>query len=172
MEKLKFEDELLIPKARIAVLIGKKGAVKRRFEHLGKCKLKIDKTGLVKITASDAFELMIAKNAVEAVGRGFNPIIAQNLFKEGNGYELLNLYDYGAKKKSELERMRGIIIGAEGSARKVIEQTTGAKISVYGKTVAIIGPQEHIQKARKAVEMLLTGAKHASVYRFLEQNRG
>jgi len=172
MENLKFEDELLIPKARIAVLIGKNGIVKKKFERLGRCKLKIDKTGLVKITADDAFELMIAKNAVEAVGRGFNPEIAQNLFKEHYGYELLNMFDYGAKKKSDIKRMSGVVIGLEGRSRKVIEQTTGAQISVYGKTVAIIGPHEHIQRARQAVERLLTGAKHASVFRFLERKYG
>lgn len=169
MAELKFEDEILIPKARIAVLIGVKGVVKKAIEHKGRCKLKIDKEGLVKITARDAFELMIIRNVVEAVGRGFNPEIAQNLFKEDNGYELLNLFDYGAKKKSDIKRMSGLIIGKAGTARKVIEQTTHTQISVYGKTVAIIGPHETLQKARTAVERLLTGARHASVYKFLER---
>jgi len=168
---MKFEDEILIPRARIAVLIGKKGEARKKIERLGHCRLKIDKEGLVKITARDALELLIAKNVVEAIGRGFNPEIAQNLFKEDNGYELLNLYDYGAKKKSDLERMRGVVIGVEGSARKVIEQITHVHISVYGKTVAIIGPHETLQKARQAVEMLLTQARHATVFRFLEQKK-
>jgi len=169
MAELKFEDEILIPKARVAVLIGTKGAVKKKIEHTGHCRLKINKEGLVRITARDAFKLMIAKNVVEAIGRGFNPLIAQNLFKEDNGYELLNLYDYGAKKKSDMERMRGVVIGLEGSCRKVIEQITHVHMSVYGKTVALIGPHETLQKARQAVEMLLTGARHATVYRFLEK---
>ncbi|MFH0868679.1 MAG: KH domain-containing protein [archaeon] len=169
MVNLKFEDEILIPKVRVAVLIGVKGAVKRKIELHGHCKLKIDREGLVKITAHDALELMVSKNVVEAIGRGFNPEIAQNLFKEDNGYELLNLYDYGAKDKYDLKRIRGVVIGAEGSARKVIEQITHTNISVYGKTVAIIGPHATLQKARQAVEMLLTRARHATVFRFLEK---
>ena len=112
---------------------------------------------------------MIARNVVEAVGRGFNPEIAQNLFKEDNGYELLNMFDYGARKKSDIKRMSGLIIGKAGTARKVIEQITGTHVSVYGKTVAIIGSHENLQKARTAVERLLTGARHASVFKFLER---
>jgi ribosomal RNA assembly protein len=167
--ELKFEEEILIPKARIAVLIGKKGAVRKAIERKGKVKLKILATGSVKITAKDAFDLMVSGNVVEAVGRGFNPEIAEKLFKEENSYGLVNLNDYGIKEKSALQRQRGIIIGEAGIAKNVIQRHTGTDIAVFGKTVAIIGPAEGISWARHAIEMLLTGARHATVYRFLEE---
>jgi len=167
--ELKFEEEILIPKARIAVLIGKKGTVRKTIEKKGKVKLKISATGSVKITANDALDLMIARNVVEAVGRGFNPEIAEKLFKEENSYELVNLNDYGLKEKSDLQRQRGIVIGEAGVAKKTVQRLTGTDISVFGKTVAIIGPTEGVVWARQAIEMLLTGARHATVYRFLEE---
>ena len=44
-------------------------------------------------------------------------------------------------------------------------------ISVYGKTIGIIGQLEHIPNARKAIEALLAGRKHGTVYKFLERKR-
>jgi ribosomal RNA assembly protein len=169
--ELKFEEEILIPKARIAILIGKKGAVRKTIERKGKVKLKISATGAVKITAKDAFNLLIARNVVEAIGRGFNPKIAEKLFKEENSYGLVNLQDFGAREKSDLRRLRGIIIGEAGSAKNIIQQKTHTDIAVFGKTVAIIGPAEGVTMARHAIEMLLTSARHATVYRFLEEKQ-
>lgn len=167
-----FEADILIPKARVAVLIGTKGAVRKELEKKGKVRLQIDKSGLVKIKSKDAIDLMIAKNAVEAIGRGFNPEIAKKLFKEDFGYEALSLRDYCTAKRLDLQRIRGIVIGRTGTTQKIIEKATGTNLAVYGKTVAIIGPLEGVVKARQAIEKLLTGARHGTVYRFLEQNKG
>jgi len=169
---LKFEEEILIPTARVAVLIGKKGVTRKSIERKGKVKLKISTTGAVHISGNDALDVMIARNVVEAVGRGFNPVIAEKLFKEEYGYELLSLYDFGAREKYDFKRMRGIVIGEDGSVRKNLQHQTKTEIAVFGKTIAIIGPAEGIQKARHAIEMLLTGAKHGTAYRFLEKSHG
>jgi ribosomal RNA assembly protein len=50
-----------------------------------------------------------------------------------------------------------------------MERLSGAKVSVYGKTVAILGYPEQIRIARTAIEMLLDGAPHGNVYSFLEK---
>jgi ribosomal RNA assembly protein len=42
---------------------------------------------------------------------------------------------------------------------------------VYGKTIGIIGECANTAIARRAVESLLTGSTHASVYKWLEKNR-
>ncbi len=164
-----FEEEILIPKARIAILVGKAGSVRKQIAKKGNVKLFVDKEGTVKIIAKDAFELMIAKNVVEAIGRGFNPEVAQKLFKEDNSYELLSLQDFGAKNKKSVQRLKGLVIGKQGTAKHIIQKYTGTDISVYGKTIGIIGPVEGVQLARQAFEMILTGAKHATAYRFLER---
>ena len=61
----------------------------------------------------------------------------------------------------------GRVIGRKGTTRHIIERETGAKITVYGKTVAIIGNDESAWKAKEAVEELLSGRTHGFVYRRL-----
>jgi len=164
-----FEEELLIPKERVAVLIGPKGKTKKQIEKIGNVKLQIDaKEGLVRMQAKDALTLWLGRQVVEAIGRGFNPEIAQKIFKEENSFELINLQDYGGKSKKSLERLRGRLIGTKGKTKRVIRHYTGADISVHGKTVGIIGPAEGVQVAHRAIEMLLSGARHGTVYHFLE----
>ncbi|HNJ81582.1 MAG TPA: RNA-processing protein, partial [Methanoregulaceae archaeon] len=48
---------------------------------------------------------------------------------------------------------------------------TECEISVFGKTVAIIGLPEQIKIARSAVDMLLQGLPHEMVFSFLERKR-
>ena len=169
MVKESFEEELLIPKERVAVLIGPKGKTKKQIEKTGNIKLQINaKEGLVKIRAKTAPELWLGSQVIEAIARGFNPEIAQKIFKEENSFELINLRDYGGKSKKSLERLRGRLIGTKGKTKRIIHRYTDADISVYGKTVGIIGPVEGVQIARRAIEMLLSGARHGTVYHFLE----
>jgi ribosomal RNA assembly protein len=165
--KMEFHEETTIPKARVAVLIGVKGATRKAIERKSHTKIKISADGAVTINGNNALELMTVKNIIEAVGRGFNPELALELLKEENAYELLNIEDYIGKNKA-LERIRGVMIGKEGKTRKLIEKLTGVHLSIYGKTVAIIGSAEKVAIAHKAIEMFLTGAKHSTVYRFLE----
>ena len=44
-------------------------------------------------------------------------------------------------------------------------------ISVFGKTISIIGEFENLAVARKAIELLLSGSPHANVYKWLEKRR-
>jgi len=170
MAENEFEEEILIPKERVAILIGSKGETKKQIEKKGKLKLKIFKDGLVKIKAKDALQLWIGRQVVEAVGRGFNPKIAQKIFKEENSFELISLRDFG-KSKKKLERLRGRVIGTNGKTKRIIEKYTNTHISIYGKTIGIIGPTEGVQLARQAIEMILSGAKQGTAYRFLEQRK-
>lgn len=170
MVKELFEEELLIPRERVAILIGPNGQVKKQIEKKGNIKLQIDaKEGLVKISAKTALDIWLGKQVVEAVGRGFNPEIAQKIFKEENSFELINLQDHVGKSKKGLERLKGRLIGTKGKSKKVIQRYAGVDISIYGKTVGIIGPVENVHIARQAIEMLLSGAKHSTAYHFLEK---
>ncbi len=166
-----FAYELKIPKERVAVLIGKKGELKRQLEHVTKTKIKIDSDeGDVSISGKDALLLYTCREIIKAIGRGFNPEIAMQLLKQDYGIEFISLNDYAATPKS-LERLRGRVIGEGGKSRRTIEDLTFTNISVYGKTIGIIGPLEQIPNARKAVEALLAGRKHGTVYKFLEKKR-
>ena len=48
---------------------------------------------------------------------------------------------------------------------------TATEISVYGKTVGIIGTVEQVKIAREAIEMIIKGVSHESVFSFLEKKR-
>jgi ribosomal RNA assembly protein len=52
-----------------------------------------------------------------------------------------------------------------------MESLTNTFISVYGKTVGIVGRAEDVVVSKKAVESLLLGSPHANVYKLLEKNR-
>ncbi|MDO8661319.1 MAG: KH domain-containing protein, partial [Candidatus Woesearchaeota archaeon] len=102
--------------------------------------------------------------------RGFNPEIAQLLLKQDYGFELVMITEF-AKNPDDLLRLRGRVIGEGGKSRRLIEELTGCYVCVYGKTVGIIGEFEALTGARRAVESLLAGSPHASVYKWLESRR-
>lgn len=161
---------ILIPKDRIAALIGKKGADRRRIEKEGKVNLIINsKTGDVEIRGEDPFNVWISKEVVGAIGRGFSPRVACKLFKEGYEFEILNLKDYGAKTRERRAQVRARVIGTEGKIKRAIEEYTGTKISVFGKTVGIIGPYEGVGLARRAIEKILQGGKQTNALRWLSE---
>lgn len=160
-----------IPKDRIAVLIGKKGEIKEKLEKATKTKIKIDsEEGDVEIKGKDPLKLFDAREIILAIARGFNPEIAFLLLKADISLEVVNAQDF-AKTKNALIRLRGRIIGSSGKSRETIEELTGAYISVYGKTVAIIGDIDALNLARRAIQMLLGGSPHRNVYKWLEKQR-
>ena len=58
-----------------------------------------------------------------------------------------------------------------GKTRKIIEELSNANVVVYGHTVGIIGTYEQADIARNAVQMLIEGCQHHSVYKFLAKKR-
>lgn len=171
MTSQEYSYSLKIPKDRIAVLIGKKGEIKEKLEKETSTKLKIDsEEGDVFITGKDALKLYDAREIILAIARGFNPEIAFLLLKADYSLEVINAQDF-AKTKNALIRLRGRIIGSSGRSRQTIEELTGAYVSVYGKTVALIGNMEGLNLARRAIQMLLGGSPHRNVYKWLENQR-
>ena len=166
-----FHYEMKIPGERVAILIGKKGETKRQIEQATKTKLEIDSDeGDIIVHGEDALGMFSTKDIISAIGRGFNPEIALLLLKQDYSFEVISLNDY-IKSKSASQRVKGRVIGAEGKARRVIEELTECNLSVYGKTIAILGPIEHVPLARRAIESLLAGSPHANVYHWLEKQR-
>lgn len=164
-----FSYEIKIPKDRIAVLIGADGKTKSEIEQTLACRLEIDsKEGDVLISGDDAVKLFAAQSIIKAIARGFNPEVALSLRKQDYSFELIDLNSYNEKKNHQ-ERMKGRVIGKGGKSREIIEELSESRVSVYGKTVGIIGPIETIGVAKQAVEMLLEGANHSTVYTFLER---
>ncbi|MDP2750799.1 MAG: KH domain-containing protein [Nanoarchaeota archaeon] len=163
--------EIKIPKDRIAVLIGKSGEIKKRLEELSNSKLNIDsEEGDVTVTGDDAIKLFNIREVIKAIARGFNPETAQLLLKGDFTFEMINMNDF-IRTKNDMTRLKGRVIGSEGKARRIIEELTETDISVYGKTIGIIGLSENVAVAKKAVENLLGGSVHSNVYHWLEKQR-
>lgn len=158
-------DFLSIPEERLGVLIGVKGAVKREIEKRSKVKLHIEGTSVS--VSGEGVASWKARDIVHAIGRGFNPEIAFMLFDDDCVFEMINLGDFVAEKS--WTRLRGRVIGENGKCRRTIEKYAGAFLSVYGKTISFIGGYDEVATAKEAVSMLLAGAKHGSVRRFLER---
>jgi ribosomal RNA assembly protein len=163
-----FNAEVKIPVDRVAVLIGKAGAAKKDLEQRFSVKLVIESNGDVHISSSDSLKVYIAEKVVKAVGRGFNPEVARLLEKDNYDFELFNLSDYSRNEKDS-DRLKGRVIGRDGMCKTMIEKLTGANIIVYGKTIGVISDVDVIEIVRNAIEMLLKGARHVSVFSYLEK---
>ncbi|MBN2126760.1 MAG: RNA-processing protein [Candidatus Diapherotrites archaeon] len=165
-------EEIRIPMRRLGALIGPKGSIKREIEKLGTVTLEIDSddgTVLIEdMASSDAEQVLTAIKVVKAIARGFSPEKAFKLFEDNLiSFDVINLNEFDLKTGKAMQVKRGRVIGAEGKARYEIEKSSGAMISVQGKTIAFIGTLEQIDLAKRAVEMLLEGAKHSTVFGFM-----
>ncbi len=162
--------ELKVPKNRVAVIIGKEGSTKKEIEEATSTKLNIDsKEGDVFVSGEDALGLYTAREIIKAVGRGF-PDVAKLLLKQDYVFEVVDVSEF-VKSKDAIVRLKGRVIGKEGKSRRLIEELTECNISVFGKTIGIIGLPEAAASARQAVESLLKGSTHANVYKWLESRR-
>ncbi len=166
-----FSYEVKIPKDRVAVLIGKNGDTKKLLEASTKTRMEVDSNeGDIFIKGRDALDLYQTREIVMAIGRGFNPETALMLLKEEYVFEVISLKDF-IRNKKDMKRLRGRVIGREGKSRKLIEELTETFISVYGKTISIIGETENVSIARRAIGFLLQGSPHGNVYNWLERQR-
>ncbi len=166
-----FSYEIKIPEERVAVLIGKDGETKKEIENLTKTKLDVSKEGDVIISGEDGIMLYTTKEIVRSIARGFNPKIALQLIKPDYSLEIIDMKDIAGKSKNTMQRLKGRVIGKGGKSREEIERLTDCSISIYGKTIGIIGETEWVSIARRAVAMLLQGSMHKTVFQFLEKQK-
>jgi ribosomal RNA assembly protein len=168
---------LKIPVERVGVLVGPEGKTKKNIEDKLAVELQVDsQTGDVTMSlrenASDPSMLFKAKDVVTALGRGFSPEHAFRLIRdEDSVLDLIDLRTVFGRSETDIKRVKGRIIGMNGKTRRIIEELTDTNLAVYGHTVSIIGEIEHVEVAREAVQMLVKGSMHATVYRFLHRKR-
>ena len=166
-----------IPKERVGVLIGPEGRTKKSIEEKLSVELQIDSdAGDVTITmaekATDPSMLFRAKDVITALGRGFSPEHAFRLIRDEEAIlDVIDLRGVFGKSEADIKRVKGRIIGMNGKTRTIIEELTDTSVAVFGHTVAIIGTIEQVQVAREAIEMLIRGSMHGTVYRFLHGKR-
>jgi ribosomal RNA assembly protein len=165
-----------IPKERVGILIGPEGKVKQGIENKLNVKLDVDKEGSVTITLPenipDPSVFLRAKDLVTAIGRGFTPETAFRLIRnEDDIFDMIDLRLIFGRSESDIKRVKGRIIGSDGKTRKLIEELTEADVVVYGHTIGIIGSFEEADAARNAVQMIVEGCQHHTVYSYLQKKR-
>ena len=166
-------EHLRLPKERVGVAIGPGGEVKREIERRSGTKITLgSETGEATIQSGEnPLGVLQARDILNAVARGFSAERAFRLFDEDNYLEIIDIRDLIGRSEKALVRLKGRVIGEGGKTRRIIEETTGAYMSIYGKNIALIGIPEQLSIAREAIEMLLRGVPHSAVYRFLERKR-
>jgi ribosomal RNA assembly protein len=168
------KQEVKIAASRVGVLIGKGGATKKDLESKTHTTITVDsKEGLVTVEAADDYTipLLRAVEVISAINRGFSPERSFEMI--GDEDLLLDVIDLSeiADGPRQLDRLRGRIIGKDGRAREQIEDMTDVEISVFGKTVALIGYPEQLRTARAAIDMLIEGVPHENVFAFLDKKK-
>jgi ribosomal RNA assembly protein len=164
-----------IPEDRIGALIGPGGRTRRAIVEATGANVAIDaEDGEVTVSGpeTDPGAVLKARDIVLAVGRGFSPERAMRLAKENTFLAVIDIkFTTGHREKAALRRIRARVIGSAGRARARIEELSGCSVSVYGSTVALIGDEQQLERARRAVELLLRGSEHSTVFHLLARLR-
>jgi len=169
--------ELRIPMSRVAVLIGHEGETKQMIEERTGVHLDVNsKTGEVTIhdteePGEDPLLSLKIEYIVKAIGRGFSPENALLLLQDDMYFKLIDIRDYVGKSKNAQHRAKARLIGEHGKTRELIEELSGVKLVISGYSVGLIGGFYRLNIAETAVDMLLNGSRHATVYSFLERKR-
>jgi ribosomal RNA assembly protein len=189
----------VINKDRLAVVIGKNGITKKKIQYLTNTTIEIDSTtgdytvhpkeedtqdseydnlleqleltpkSLSIFKESPNFGLWTAKKIIEAINIGFKPEKAFRLVNQEYIFEMISLEDAVGSSQRNIKRVKGRIIGEDGSMRHSIEKYSTAFISVYGNYVGFIADFESLKVAQKAVDMIIEGLPHKTVTSFLQK---
>ena len=172
---MSFEKIIRIPKDRIGALIGKSGTAKLKIENSCSVRLEINsENGEIQIITNiidEKFQPFKAMEIITAIGRGFSPEKAMRLLKGENTLHVIDLREFVGKSSDQIDRIRGRIIGEGGKARKNMENLSNTSITVYGRTVSIIGGPTQLKLAVDAIETLSGGSMHGYVYKKIEGAR-
>jgi len=160
----KMIEYLSIPEERMKLLKND-----RRWEQQLKrfSDVKVQLNEDIEITDDDPIAVTKVKLVFQAFVRGFDFDTSLNLLDEEFTLEVVDISAY-AKSRNRLMTLKGRVIGREGKAKNIIEKKTETKIAIYGKTVSIVGRFQDVAKARDAIELILSGKKHGTAFRFLE----
>lgn len=119
---------------------------------------------------SDPLGVWNANHIVKAVARGFNPEVALKLVDDDIYLEVIKLPLYIGKSKMHFLDTKENN-WAKWKTREIIMDMAEVQMAIYGKTVSLIGEMDNLMIAKEAIEMILKGSRHKSVYSFLERKK-
>jgi ribosomal RNA assembly protein len=119
--------------------------------------------------SDDPTTILRARDVVIAIARGFSPQRALRLIDDDIVIDTIDLRENFGRNERDIARLKGRVIGREGKIRRLIEEMTNVQVSVYGHTIAMLGDFETVTAAREAIELLLKGKQHFTVYKLLRK---
>lgn len=158
-------DFVRIPEDRMKLLKADP-RIQKKLTEMCDCKFNLAED--VEIDSDDSLKIFRAKEVLKAFGRGFYIDDALALLDESFYLEVIEI---GSKLKDRITVLKGRVIGKEGRTKKIIEKISQAKLSIYGKTISIIGRWDEVQVAKEAIDLILSGSMHSTVYRFLKEKQ-
>jgi ribosomal RNA assembly protein len=153
-------DSVLVPRDRVKIL--RDQAVNGRIKKELNVKMSFEDNSIS--IEGEGIELFQATLIVKSIGRGFSPENAFRLFNEDETFETIELNQFN---ENRLKIVKSRLIGTNGKTWRMMESFSGCSISVYGKTVSMIGTYEQLNIAREAIQMIIRGSTHSKVYGFL-----
>lgn len=123
----------------------------------------------LEIESENAYNLLRAKEIINALLLGFSREDCKKLFKDNYCLEIVEIKKFLINKnnRDRLRELKGRVIGEKGRAKRNIEELTKTKIIIHRNLIGIIGSEENVDIAKRAIEMLLEGRMHSTVYKFL-----
>ncbi|AWR98829.1 KH domain-containing protein [Metallosphaera hakonensis] len=127
-----------------------------------------EKNFLVDPKNQNPYQALKVVSVIRAIGLGVPVSDAYKLLGEELIMDIIDLKQV-SKDRGPLSRIKGRIIGEGGKTKKIIQEYTGVTVVISDHYVTLLGTYEQIPVARKALELLMKGREHSTVYRFLDR---
>ncbi len=115
-------------------------------------------------------QILKIRDVVNAILLGFRYEDALLLEREDYALHVIDLKEY-TDKENHLARIKARLIGEDGRARRSMEHLSETRIVIGDRHVAVLGPIDNVFAARDAIEMIIHGKKHGTVYKKLNRWR-
>ncbi len=158
-------EQLYIPKERLKLLKANPSML-NEITRACKAQISIIDDEVLEIDGS-AFEEFISKNVLFAYGRGFDIKIALLLNSQDYYFKAIDI-KLIERNKQRIRQIKARIIGEGGRTKRYIEQVSGAHISIYGDSVAVIGKIDALYEAETAINTIIEGGTHRLAYLKME----
>jgi len=158
-------EEVYIPQERSNIL-RKRPKMLKKLGELCNCNISIEELNCVRIEG-DGYGEFMAREVIQAFGRGFGLRMAELLLKDGYYFSSISMRDITNSRK-RIRNMRARLIGTNGRAKRYMENVSGALIAVYGDTISFIGTSKAIEEAETAARTIMEGSSHRLAYSRME----
>ncbi|AHC51302.1 RNA-processing protein [Sulfolobus acidocaldarius SUSAZ] len=143
----------------------------KRIEEISNTTINFDEvTKQIRVIPKDnnSYNAMKVISVINALGFGFEPNDAMRLMSDDYGLEIINLKEF-TNSVNSLRRIKGRVIGEKGKTKRTIEEYTGVIVLVKDHEIGLLGNIEQLSIAKRAIELLIEGKEHNTVYKYLDK---